>query len=41
MEQARLEAMRIVETTKAQSNEMITELDQRAGQRKRHPSGTM
>lgn len=28
MEQARLEAMRIVETTKAQSNEMITELDQ-------------
>ena len=28
MEQARLEAMRIVETTKAQSNEMISELDQ-------------
>ncbi len=27
MEQARLEAMRIVETTKAQSNEMIMELD--------------
>lgn len=28
MEQARLEAMRIVETTKAQSNEMLTELEQ-------------
>lgn len=27
MEQARLEAMRIVETTKAQSNEMLTELE--------------
>ncbi|MCD7960157.1 MAG: endonuclease MutS2 [Ruminococcus sp.] len=28
MEQAQLEAMRIVETTKAQSNEMLTELEQ-------------